>query len=119
VKGKIEGKFKFTADSCNATNDFGTIDATAVPCISSTLGSFDEYVVGGTVGSSNGDGFVEVSEVAFDAHSFVVTARGCMKAETKEVAHFFEHTKESTASINDNETTETNFQKEVVHEVSS
>ncbi len=62
------------------------------------------------VGTSNGDGFVEVPEEAFDADSFMIAPGSGMEADAEELTGGSEDAAKSTTSVDNDETTHADLQ---------
>ena len=70
--------------------------------------------MGTTIGASDGDGFIEVSEEALDADGFVVTPRGRMEADAEKGASIGKDAAKSAASVDDDEAAHTDFEKDLL-----
>ena len=101
-EGHVDGEFKFAADSGDTANDFGAVDAAAVPSVGGALGGLDKDFVGTAVVGVDRDSFVEISEISLDGDGFMIATGSGMEANTKNVAHVAEDTKKSAASVDDN-----------------
>ena len=62
-----------------------------------------------TIRASDGDGFVEVAEEAFDADGFVIATRGGVETDAKKGASVGEDATKGAASIDDDKATHANF----------
>ena len=91
-------------------DNVSAIDATAVPGISSTVGRLNKDLVGASIICIDGEYFVEELPEMFHTNGFVIAAGSDVQAEGQNMADFFKLAKEGTASINDDEATETDFQ---------
>ena len=111
-KTEIERKAERTTDSWDAANNVGAIYGTAVPSIGSGMGSLDEDCVGSSIVGGDGDCFVQETMEVFDADSLVIATSGDMNINVEDRANSLEEAFESTAVVDDNETTETDFQED-------
>jgi hypothetical protein len=114
-KADIERKLELAANGSNAADNVGAVDGAAVPGISGTMGGFHENFVGGTVVCVNCGDFVQETEEAFNADSFVITACSDMEREAEHGTKAFEFGLESTVGVDNNEAAETNFEEEGLH----
>ena len=89
----------------------GAINRAAIPGVRSSVGSFNKDSVGATIVRCNCSSFVQKPVEVFNANSLVVATSSNMDVNVQDIADRAEETFEGAAVINNNQTTETNFQK--------
>ena len=80
------------------------------------MGGFNKNLIGTAVIGGNGDSFVEEAVEFFYSDSFVVTAGGNMNVDVQDGADGVEEAFESATVVHNNESTETDFQQNVLDE---
>jgi hypothetical protein len=81
--------------------------------------SFDKNRVSATIVGSDSNSFIEESVEVFNSDSFVVAASSDMKVNGKSSADSLEESFKSTAVINDNQTAESDLQKDFLDKETS
>ena len=114
AEADVEREAEGAADGRNAADDVGTVNRAAVPGIGSSVSSFHEDGVSATIISSNGDGFIEEAMKVFDADSFVVAFGSDVERDVEEEADGLKQAFESAAVVDDDNTTEADFEEDVL-----
>jgi hypothetical protein len=112
TQAEVEGETKRAPNGGDAVNDISPIDGAAVPSVSSSVGSLDEDSVSATVVSGNSDSFIPETMKVLNTDGFVVATGSNMDAYIQNQTDGLEQTLEVTAVVDDNETTETDFQED-------
>jgi hypothetical protein len=81
----------------------------------SSVGSFDEDSVGATVIGSDSNSLVEKSVKALGTNGFVITTSGNMNVDAKDVADADKEAFEIATIVDNNQTTETDFQQDFLN----
>jgi hypothetical protein len=115
-ESEIEWKLEFATDGGDAADDVSAVDRAGVPGIGGAVDGFDKDVVGAAIVAGNGDAAVENTKEALNAHGFVVAASSRMEFQFEQRTHGFEEAAKSTAGVDDNNTSETNFEEKLLHE---
>jgi hypothetical protein len=113
-KTEIKGETKRATDSRNTANNIGAVNRAAVPGVGSSVGSFDEDCVGTTIVAGNSNSFVEEAVEVLDADSLVIATSSNMEIDIEDRADFFEETFEGATVVDDNQTAEADFQKNIL-----
>ena len=71
------------------------------------------------VGASDSHGFVEVAEKALDTDGFVVTPGSWVETHAKEFTGFGENAAKGDASVDNDKSAHTHFQKDLLEQESS
>ena len=98
----------------DTAGDISIIDGAAVPSISSGMRSFEKYSDGTAVGSRDIDGLVEKAMEMIDTNGFLIYTSSNININVQNGADRLEETFESTAIIDDDKTSKTNFRKEAL-----
>jgi hypothetical protein len=112
TQAEVEGETTGMPNGGDAANDISPIDRAAVPSVCSSVGSLDEDSVSATVVSGNSDSFIQETMKVLNTDSFVIATGSNMDACIQNRTDLLEQTLEGTAVVDDNETTETDFQED-------
>jgi hypothetical protein len=112
TQAEVERETKRAPNGRDAANDVSPIDGATVPSVSSSVGSLDEDSVSATVVSGNSDSFIQETMKVFDTDGFVIATSSDVDAYIQNRTDRLEQAFEGTAVVDDNETTETNFQED-------
>jgi hypothetical protein len=118
-QAQVEGKSERATDSWNTPNNISAVDRAAVPGVSSGMSGFDEDGVGAAIIGGDGNGFVKEPMKVFDADGFVVAASSDMEIDSKDGADFFEKAFEGAAVVDDDQTAETDLEKDILDKQAS
>ena len=77
-KADVERETKWPTNSGDAANDASTINGTAVPSVSSSVGGFHKNGIGATIIGSNGDSFIQEGMKMLNANSLVIASSSNM-----------------------------------------
>jgi hypothetical protein len=117
TQAAVERETKRVLNGGDAANDISPIDGAAVPSVSRSVGSLDEDSVGATVVSGNSDSFIQETMKVLNTDGFVVATGSNMDAYIQNRTDRLEQTLEgSTAVVDNNEATETDFQEDFLDE---
>jgi len=119
VDGEIEWKFKFTAHGGNASDNVGAIDGATVPGVGGEHGGLLPDEMCAAIRASYGHGFVEVSEEAFNADSFMVTTGSGVEADAEEGAGVGEDATEGAAGVDYDQAAHANLQQNILEQKTS
>jgi hypothetical protein len=112
TKAEVERETKGSTNSRDAANNIDPIYRAAVPNISGSVGSLGKDSVGATVISGDGDSFITKEAMkVFHTNGLVIATSSNMDADIQDGADRLKQAFEGTAIIDNDETAETNFQK--------
>jgi hypothetical protein len=116
TQAEVEGETKGAPNGGDAANDISPIDGATVPSVSSGMGGFDKNSVSATVVSGNSDSFIQEPMKVLDTDGFVIATGSNMDAYIQNRTDRLEQALEGTAVVDDDETTETDFQEDFLDE---
>jgi hypothetical protein len=107
-------------DSRDIADNTSTINGTAVPSVSCSVRGFDKHRVSAAIVGSDSNSLIEKLVKVFNSDSFVaVAASSNMKINGKSSADSLGESFKSAAIINDNQTTESDLQKDFLDKETS
>jgi hypothetical protein len=116
---QVKRKLERLPDSRDTADNISTINGTAVPSVSSSVRSFDKNRFSAAIVGSDSNSFIEELVEMFNSDSFVVTASSDMKVNGKSSADSLEEAFKSAAVINDNQSAESDLQKDFLDKETS
>jgi hypothetical protein len=112
TQAEVKGETKRAPNGGDAANDVSPSDGAAVPSANSSVGSLDEDSVSATVVSRNSNSFIQETMKVLNTNGFVIATGSNMNAYVQNRRDRLEQTLEGAAVVDDNETTETDFQED-------
>jgi hypothetical protein len=116
IQSEIERKFKLAAHSRDAPDNVSAIDGAAIPSVSGNHGSFDPNKWCAAIGTRNCDGLFQGRKETLHTDGFVVAMRSSVQLNAEKLASICKDAAKSAASVNNNESTHTNFQQYVLEQ---
>ena len=102
VESKVQWSLELSAHgSRNAADDVAAVDGATFPCVSSDHGGLNSDQVSATIRACDCDCFVQVSEEALNADSFVVCTRSRVETDAKDFADVGEDATKGATSVDD------------------
>jgi hypothetical protein len=116
---QVERKSERSTDSRDTADNISTINGAAVPSVSSSVRGFDKNRVSAAIVSSDNNSLIEEWVEVFNSDSFVIAASSDMKVNGKSSVNSLEESFKSAAVINDNQTAESDLQKDFLDKETS
>lgn len=89
AQAQVERESKRTADSDDTSNNVGTLDGAAIPCICNSVSGFDPNVDSATILSCDTHSLIEEMVGMLDADSLMITSGCDVKLDAELRTNFF------------------------------